>query len=271
MNYSWKKLILISLLLVAASPLFAPVLAHAQTGGCTAGVCTYVPLEPLPGVNQTGINFSAFVSGMFRLLITLGALFAVLMMVIAGIGYMIAESGVSINQAKTRMWAALYGLLLLTACWLILYTINPNLLRFDLFNRDVPAVANSGAPPSSAPTYPDSSGRVQPSTGSATADSVLGLNIKEDSTSPTGKTELDNNGQTIPLIQTPADIQKVISSPINASNCQGINDLLSPGPGSMLVWAGVVVTPGVSTYDLQQGARNYASTCAADASLPQNL
>ncbi len=125
------------------------------SGGCQNGVCTYVPLEPLPGVNQNGINFASFVSGMFRLFITLGALFAVLMLVIAGIGYMISDTPVNIQAAKDRAKAALYGLLLLTACWLILYTINPNLLRFDLFNRDVPAVANSGAPGTTAPTSPN--------------------------------------------------------------------------------------------------------------------
>ena len=84
---------------------------------------------------------------MFRLFITLGALFAVVMLVIAGIGYMISESGVEIQKAKDRAWHAIQGLLLLTACWLILYTINPNLLRFDLFQATVDKAANKSTSP----------------------------------------------------------------------------------------------------------------------------
>jgi hypothetical protein len=272
MSYSWKKLVFISLLLVAAGPFFAATLAHADTataGGCTAGVCTYVPLEPLPCAPdisaqdcqkaQSGtVNFSQYVSFMFRLLITLGALFAVLMLVIAGIGYMISDSVPSIDAAKQRARAALYGLLLLTACWLILYTINPNLLRFDLFATDVPAVANSGAPGTTAPTSPN---LTAPTSGAT----------QVDPTSPTGRTEVDNNGQTIPFIQTPEDIQKLINAPIDARNCAAANDLLSVSAGSMFIWAGALFQPGVSTYGLQQGVRSYAATCAADASLPQDL
>lgn len=171
-----KKLLLITCLL-----LFLPLFAHAETpaqgayyapgesgvaagetvptgttiqgtsaapvGGCNAGKCTYVPLEPLPGVNSTGLNFANYVSGMFRLLISLGALFAVLMLVIGGINYMIADAGVKIEASKERMKAALYGLLLLVACWLILYTINPNLLRFDLFQQTVNTVAQKNTDP----------------------------------------------------------------------------------------------------------------------------
>jgi len=151
-----KKLFFIFLFLLAASPFFVVDIAHAQTaGGCQNGVCTYVPLEPLPGVNQTGLNFSTYVSGMFRLFISLGALFAVLMMVLAGISYMTSSSPLDLSKARGRATKALYGLLLLVACWLILYTINPNLLRFDLFEKGVPAVANSSAQPLSNPTSPN--------------------------------------------------------------------------------------------------------------------
>jgi len=148
-----KKIFFIFLFLLAASPFFVVDIAHAQTaGGCQNGVCTYVPLEPLPGVNQTGLNFSTYVSGMFRLFITLGALFAVLMIVLAGISYMTSSSPLDLSKAKDRMWAALYGLLLLVACWLILYTINPNLLRFDLFTQTLNTTAQKNTAPASGGT-----------------------------------------------------------------------------------------------------------------------
>ena len=271
-----KKLLLTLLFLLAASPFFVVDIAHAQTaGGCQNGVCTYVPLEPLPcpsGMSasecqkvQSGApgSFPQYVSFMFRLFISLGALFAVLMMVLAGISYMTSSSPLDLSKAKDRMWKALYGLLLLVACWLILYTINPNLLRFALFTQGVPPVANSGAQPLGAPTYPDSSGRVQPSTGSPTLDSALGLNIKDDVTSPTGRSETDYSGNTIPFMQSADDIQKVLKSPLSGSNCAGINDLLSPSIGSAFIWAGVLTQRGASgSYDLQQSARAYANDCA---------
>ncbi len=143
-----KKLLFIFLLLIAASPLFAVGIAHAQTtGGCSGGQCTYVPLEPLPGVNQTGLDFAGYISAMFRLFITLGALFAVLMLVLAGISWMTSESPLKLTAARERATAALYGLLLLVVCWLILYTINPNLLRFDLFTTTLNTVAQKNTTP----------------------------------------------------------------------------------------------------------------------------
>ena len=150
MTYSLKQLFFVFLFLTAAALFFAVGLAHAQTtGGCSGGTCTYVPLEPLPGVNQTGLNFSTYVSGMFRLFITLGALFAVLMLVLAGISWMTSESPLKLKAAQERATAALYGLLLLVACWLILYTINPNLLRFDLFTQTLNTAAQKNTAPNS--------------------------------------------------------------------------------------------------------------------------
>ncbi len=105
---------------------------------CIGGVCTYTPLEPLPCPPGTAncqsgtVNFPLFLSNLFRLLISVGGLFAVVMLVVAGIGYMISEGAGDIDKAKSRAKAALWGLLLLTSCWLILNTINPNLLKFDL-------------------------------------------------------------------------------------------------------------------------------------------
>ncbi len=112
----------------------------------TAGQLTYTPLEPLPGtVNGWGETqqLPALLSALFKLLITFGSLFAVVMLVIAGIGYMVSEAAVDIEKAKQRARAALWGLLLLTGCWLILYTINPDLLKFNL-NIPMTPAAPSG-------------------------------------------------------------------------------------------------------------------------------
>ena len=144
------KHILISLLLTAA--FFAPAIgAQAQEKPltfCRGGICLYTPLEPIPCYNsqgvqldqgrcQTGNNFPLLVANMFRLLLTLGSIFAIVMLTVAGIGYMLSEAAVDIDKAKKRARAALWGLILLIGCWLILYTVNPNLLKFDIFEKSL--------------------------------------------------------------------------------------------------------------------------------------
>lgn len=104
---------------------------------CKDGICTYTPLEPLcpPGSSscQSGTtSFPIFLSTMFKILISVGGLLAVVMLVVAGIGYMLSESMVDIDKAKSRARAAIWGLLLLTSSWLILNAINPALLQFDI-------------------------------------------------------------------------------------------------------------------------------------------
>jgi hypothetical protein len=122
---------------------------HAQLNCQGQAGCTYTPLEPLPTGDasaQTGQNFPAFVSGLFRVLITIGGLFAVVMLVVAGIGYMLSEAPLDMDKAKTRAKAALWGLLLLTGSWLILNSINPEILRFKLL-----LPGSSQAPANSTP------------------------------------------------------------------------------------------------------------------------
>ncbi len=127
-----KKIPLIFFILFALIMPFGALAAVEQA----PGQMTYIPLEPLPcpsgPCDQSGTNFPAFVSTIFKVLIGFGGLFAVVMIVIAGIGYMLSESALDTSKAKARAQAALWGLLLLAVSWLILWTINPKLLEFNL-------------------------------------------------------------------------------------------------------------------------------------------
>lgn len=113
---------------------------NPQTGGAGGGAgvggrdinMTYVPLEPLPGIDQTGqLNFGTFLGQIFKILIALGALITVGAFIYAGIAYMSSETLGKINDAKARLRAAFFGLLLLLGAWVILYTINPQLVTFS--------------------------------------------------------------------------------------------------------------------------------------------
>jgi hypothetical protein len=140
------------------TPITAPTGLNTVSGlTCTNGTCTYTPLEPLPtGLAnkdaQNGNNFPAFLSGMFRLLISFGGLFAVVMLVIAGIGYMVSESAPDISKAKDRAKNALWGILLLTGSYIILNTINPQLINFKLLVQ--PTQATITAPTGASATTP---------------------------------------------------------------------------------------------------------------------
>ncbi len=119
--------------------------SNSQPGGAAqrgSGNLTYVPLEPLPGVPQGGdANFADLITGFFKLLVNLGAFIAVTMLVIGGITYMVSASTVTKFVAKEKIKAAFWGMAILAGAWLILNTINPQLL---MFNKELvgPAAGN---------------------------------------------------------------------------------------------------------------------------------
>lgn len=121
---------------------------HPLLGGPNPNDLPYIPLEPLPGVDQTGqADFGDLIAGFFRILINLGAFAAVTVLVIGGITYMVSEKSFSKLMAKERIKAALWGLAILAGAWLILYTINPQLISFTLDRNTVEV----GPPPEFRP------------------------------------------------------------------------------------------------------------------------
>jgi hypothetical protein len=97
---------------------------------------TYTPLEPLPNVDYSAITgahgLSNLVNTIFTILIVVGALMAVLMLTIGGFQYMLSSSITTKQQGLKRTQAAVWGIVLIAAIWLILHTINPALLNVNL-------------------------------------------------------------------------------------------------------------------------------------------
>ncbi len=119
----------------------------------------YEPLEPLSNTltNQSvSTNLAQYARGLFGLLIGVAAGLAVIMIIIGGIQYMSTDAISGKSEGKEKIRQALYGLLLAMASWLILFTINPELLDFGLLNSipQTPVVTptNTGSttPPSVA-------------------------------------------------------------------------------------------------------------------------
>mgnify|MGYP000353690338 CR=1 FL=1 len=123
-----KKLIFIICSLTLALS-YSATAAYAQNGELPE----YIPLEKFEGVNQSGsaqslqetLNFA------FKILFSIGGLIAVLTLIIGGVAYMMSDVVSTKSLAKKRIEGALWGLGLLAISWLILYTINPDLLKFN--------------------------------------------------------------------------------------------------------------------------------------------
>ena len=111
-------------LLICLSPLAA--LAEEKTG--------YNLLSPLPNTGgQTGASdFGGYLNQMFRLAIGMAAIFAVFFMVVGGIEYMSTDAWTGKKEGMKKIQNAFWGLVLVLASWLILNTINPDILKLKL-------------------------------------------------------------------------------------------------------------------------------------------
>jgi hypothetical protein len=121
--------------------IFASVfLALMPAHSVMAAPLTYTPLEPIGASgNTTGaVNLAAYLNSLFKILFSLGGLLAVVMLVVGGIQYMMSTVPGIKATGLARARAALFGLLILAGSYLILYTINPNLIKLNLFVNNTP-------------------------------------------------------------------------------------------------------------------------------------
>lgn len=104
---------------------------------------SYVPLAPLPGTftgraGSETTNLSTYVAGSIKLLIALGGALAVLYAIIGGVQYVAASTNPSLKDgAKERITGALIGLTIILTSYLLLNSINPDLVNFKL---ELPAI-----------------------------------------------------------------------------------------------------------------------------------
>ena len=117
----------------------------------------YAVLTPLPGVaDNVGdtTTLEKYVPAIFNILVGLSAVAAVLMIVIGGFQYMSTDAIQGKSAGKERIKNAVFGLVLVISAWLILYTINPNLLTLNLNIDAVTTTAPTGGGFLSGPSGP---------------------------------------------------------------------------------------------------------------------
>ncbi len=112
--------------------------------GATNTNLGYVPLEPLPGepdMTARNVDFGSILAALFKILIVVGGLVAVAALVVGGIIYMVSDVVNKKTEAKRRIKAAVWGLVLLLASYLILNTINPQLINSHAVLTPAPSIA----------------------------------------------------------------------------------------------------------------------------------
>jgi len=120
-------------------------IAHAQG-------LTYKPLQPIPGITSAS-DLPTYLKALFNLGIAAAGLLAVLMIMYGGVKYMSTEAYSGKSDAKDIIIRSLLGLLLAFASWLILFTINPDLLNLDFSMEEIDTLPDTPDDPD-IPTDP---------------------------------------------------------------------------------------------------------------------
>ncbi len=98
--------------------------------GSGAQATNYTPLVPLPGMPEGGaFDLSTYLIGFYNFLLSIVGIVAVLFMIFGGLKYITAVGNSSkIGDAKNQIMSAITGLLLALLSWVIVDTINPDIL-----------------------------------------------------------------------------------------------------------------------------------------------
>lgn len=109
------------------SLMFVPLIASAQTNPCT-----------MAGVKATADKTSTLprcINQIYKWSLGIGAILALLMTVVGGYYYMTSGGNAEMAaKGQEYIWGAIIGLVLLFAAYLILNTINPDLVNFKIGN-----------------------------------------------------------------------------------------------------------------------------------------
>jgi hypothetical protein len=103
----------------------------------TAAAAEFVPLVGIPGITGSpDQNLSEYVNALYRLMISIGALMAVVKIVGAGAKYMLSDVVTDKGSAKRDIKGAIFGLLIVIGAVVILNTINADIVNTSLTFRD---------------------------------------------------------------------------------------------------------------------------------------
>jgi len=103
----------------------------------------YTPMENIPGFEKTS-NFFSYVSNVYKFGIWTIGIAAMLMIMIGGYVYLTSAGNTAqTEKAKNIITDAFIGLILALVSWLLLYTINPDLVSFSSLKSAIDNAARS--------------------------------------------------------------------------------------------------------------------------------
>jgi hypothetical protein len=145
---AYSKLIgVVVVMTILASAISLPFFALAQD-------YTLLEKSVLPGDQET-TNFATYIESGFKTFLAVVVIIAIVMLTASGLQYITAGSGGGKGEAKNRALAALLGLLIALSAYLILQTINPDLVDLTL---DINDQTSAGGRDISPPTNPPNTG-----------------------------------------------------------------------------------------------------------------
>ena len=92
----------------------------------------------------SGFNLIQFVNRLFLLSVGIAAVLAVIMIAIGGFRYMMSDSVFKTGGAKEMIFNAIIGLIIVLTAFLILHTINPEIVKMNLFDTPAPTSGGGG-------------------------------------------------------------------------------------------------------------------------------
>ncbi|TSC66952.1 MAG: Uncharacterized protein G01um101472_582 [Parcubacteria group bacterium Gr01-1014_72] len=104
----------------------------ASARGCGVPAPTIDKAGKVTATSESKTNLCLYLRGAFRLAIAIAGALAVLMIVMGGIQYMSTDAIGGKTEGRGRIQNAIGGLILALASYLLLYTINPNLVELNL-------------------------------------------------------------------------------------------------------------------------------------------
>ncbi len=110
--------------------------SNTAQGPAAKGV--YTPLVNLPGLDGANRTLPEYINVLFRLAVGIGALIAVVKIIVAGVKYMSSDVVFSKEEAKKDIQNSLLGLLIILSTVVVLQTINRNILNLDILQRMSP-------------------------------------------------------------------------------------------------------------------------------------
>ncbi len=136
------------------------------------------PLTVIPGITDSAtlqsisqVGLVGFINGIMRFIFIAAAIASVVMIVLIGFQYVVAEkSAPSVAALKGKITSLAWGIGLIASTWIILNTINPNIVNnINIF---------STAPGAASPTQPQSSTNTPPEAQHQTFSTLTDSNAK---------------------------------------------------------------------------------------------